>query len=170
MAQYRLKSKASNTIVKANLAKKSVKKAPPKDMKKYMVLQLDGCHGCRAKKNKSGGRYREEDLRVFAKVEMDKLIKFNIDTRQLNTTCPGCSGQVMFNRVKWWGAGFQDDTSVCLDSKGRKKIKVSDIKDITSNFLKYRETTLQAEIKQAESKLETMKKMQVSLKSATKGK
>lgn len=170
MAQYRLKSEASNTIVKANLAKKPVKKAPPKNMKKYMVLQLSGCNGCRTERNKSRTAYKEEDLIVFAKVEMDKLDKFNIDTRQLNTTCPKCSGKAMFNRVKWWGAGFQDDASVCLDSKGRKKMKVSDIKDITSNFLKHRETTLQVEINHAESRLETMKKMQMSLKSATKGK
>lgn len=170
MANYRLRSKAGNTIMKANLAKKPVKKAQTKVMKKYMILQLEGCQGCRMKKNKSGTRYSIDDLRHFAKVEMDKLDRFKIDTRQLNTTCPECGGEAMFHRVKWWGAGFQDDTSVCLDSKSRKKMKVSDIKDITDNFLKYREITLKTEINHADARLKTMKKMGEALKSATKGK
>ena len=170
MANYRLRSKASNTISKANLAKKPVKKGPIKVMKEDMTLQLEGCQGCRAKKNKSATRYSVDDLRHFAKVEMDKLDRFKIDTRQISTNCPECDSKTMFHRVKWWGAGFQDNTSVCSDSKGRKKIKVSDIKDITDNFLKYRKTTLETEINHAEARLKTMKKMQESLKSATKGK
>ncbi len=174
MARYRLKSDAignklrSDTIVKANLAKKPVKKAPPKNMKKYLVLQLEGCQGCRAKKSKSGARPSIDDLKHFAKVEVTKLDRFNIDTRQINTACPECNNKAMFHRVKWWGAGFQDNTSICLDSKGRKKMKVSDIKDITNNFLEYREATIKNEISIAEGTLNRLKDIQKSLKSATK--
>ncbi len=156
-------------IGKANLAKKPVKKA--KSMKKYMILQLEGCNGCRMKINgTSYTRQSIDSLAHFAKIEIEKLDRFNIDTRQLKASCPKCGSETMFNRIKWWGAGFQDNTSVCLDSKGKKKMQTSDIKDITDDFLKYREITLKTEISHAEHRLETMKKMQKSLKSATGGK
>ncbi len=169
MPHYRLKSRTTNTTI--TLPKKSAKKVPAKVMKKYMILQLEGCNGCRMKKNGTSSTRRSIDsLAHLAKIEMDKLDRFDIDTRQLKAACPECGSETMFNRIKWWGAGFQDNTSVSLDSKGRKNMKVSDIKDITDDFLKYREITLKTEISHAEHRLETMKKMQKSLKSTTKGK
>ncbi len=128
---------------------------------KYLILELEQCPTCTRIMKKRSGRHDT----LLVKAEMGKIQQFKIDTDLIQMDCPSCSKNTRLNRIKWWGTGFDEDNSIYLDSKGKKEIKVSEIKDITDDLLKHRANSIKDDVKFAEAKLKNLHELENSLKS-----
>jgi len=160
-----LKASTTTAATKINQSEKSTSM-------RYMILELDECGTCLTKRrnNRTGYGLMMVKTKQFAKVEMAKVVQFEINTDSVCMDCPTCSKSARFNRIKWWGIGFEDGSSIYSDTKGKKKIEVSDIKDITADLLKYKADSIKDDIKSAEVKLRNLRKLNSSLKSIIKTK
>ncbi len=133
---------------------------------KYMILELEECGNCVQKRRHSGNTYNYVQVgKQFAKVEIDKIKDFKIDTVSVQMRCPACNTVSRFNRIRWWGTGFEESSSIYSDNKEKKEVKVSDIRDVTECLLKHRSTVVKNDIKKAELNLKNLRKLDKSLKS-----
>ena len=164
-----VKSKAGTTTATMSVkSKATTKKANPPT--KYLILELEECGNCVSIRRGRGGARSSYNptlppIRQFAKVDLDKVTQFKIDISSVHMECPACNMSARFIKIKWWGTGFEDGSSIYSDAKEKKEVEVSDVKDITKSLLKHKAVDIKKEIKCAESKLDNLVKLNSSLKS-----
>lgn len=112
-------------------------------MLKFKVMRFTyGCTAC---------RWPNKNLPIV-KFE-DSMSQFGIGTKNTSMDCPMCGIQRFYNIDTWWGGSFFDKDTIYLDTAKKKKLKVSDIQDVTYSLLKSRALSLKQEVTSEKRKL-----------------